>query len=294
MRSRYASCLVAMLCMSFAASCVQAAACDDPPRLRFSLVPQGDTKKDAAAFQPMLEALERELGKPVEVIYPDSYDFVVEGLLATRIDLAFLGPASYVSAKNSDPDIEAFASYSTRAGAFQQEGSFYRSLLVVRSTSRYRDSESLKGAKLALVDPVSTSGAVVPRRLFSPLIKATFESYFSRVVYSGGHNKSAAALANRQIDAAFIASNHLSDFVAAGNAAREDYRVLWQSEPIPLDPFVYRGRLCAPIKDGIRKVFLANNGERYPELLARYNAVRLSPVSDDSYSQIRELLRTTQ
>jgi len=52
--------------------------------------------------------------------------------------------------------------------------------------------------------------------------------------------------------------------------------------------------LCAPIKDGIRKVFLANNGERYPELLARYNAVRLSPVSDDSYSQIRELLRTTQ
>ena len=70
--------------------------------------------------------------------------------------------------------------------------------------------------------------------------------------------------------------------------------MLWQSEPIPLDPFVYRGRLCAPIKEGIRKVFLADKGEKYPELLARYNAVRLSPVSDDSYSQFRDLLRITQ
>jgi len=52
--------------------------------------------------------------------------------------------------------------------------------------------------------------------------------------------------------------------------------------------------LCAPIKEGIRKVFLADKGEKYPELLARYNAVRLSPVSDDSYSQFRDLLRITQ
>lgn len=270
-----------------------AADCDDPPRLRFSLVPQGDTKKDAAAFQPLLEALERELGKPVEVIYPDSYGFVVEGLLATRIDLAFLGPASYVSAKDSDSDIQAFASYSTKAGAFQQEGAFYKSLLVVRSASRYRHSESLKGATLALVDPVSTSGAVLPRRHFSPLIKGTFESYFGRVVYSGGHHKSVEALASGQIDAAFVSSNHLSDFIATGKATKEDYRVLWQSEPIPLDPFVFRGRLCAPIKDAIRKVFLADKGEKYPALLARYNAARLVPISDDSYESIRELLRTT-
>jgi len=52
--------------------------------------------------------------------------------------------------------------------------------------------------------------------------------------------------------------------------------------------------LCTPIKESIRKVFLDEKGEKYPELLARYNAVRLSPVSDDTYSQIRQLLRTTQ
>jgi len=284
--------VVAMLYLILAASSASAAECDNPPRLRFSLVPQGDVKNDVATFRPLFDALERELGKPVEVIYPSSYGYVVEGLLATSIDLAFMGPASYASARNSDHDVTAFASYSVKAGAFQEEGAFYRSLLVVRSNSRFRDSESLKGATLALVDPVSTSGAVVPRHLYSPVIKAPFEKYFGRVVYTGGHDKSATAVANGAVDAAFVASNNLSDLISAGKLRKDDYQVLWQSEPIPLDPFVYRDHLCAPIKDKIRKVFLSNNGEEYSAVLKKLNAVRFSPISDDSYRTIREILRT--
>lgn len=284
--------VTAMLCAILTTISASAADCDDPPRLRFSLVPQGNAKNDAATFRPLFEALERELGKSIEIIYPSSYGFVVEGLLAASIDLAFMGPASYASARNSDRDIRAFASYSLKAGAFQEEGAFYRSLLVVRSNSRFRDSESLRGAVLALVDPVSTSGAVLPRHLYSPVINGPFEKYFGRVVYTGGHDKSAAAVASGQVDAAFVASNHLSDLISAGKARKDDYQVLWRSELIPLDPFVYRDRLCAPIKHTIRKVFLNNNGEEYGTVLKKLNAVRFSPISDDSYRTIREILLT--
>jgi phosphonate transport system substrate-binding protein len=276
-----------------AISCVPAAECENPPRLRFSLVPQGDTRKDAAAFRPLFEALERELGKPVEVVFPSSYDSVVEGLLSTGIDLAMMGPASYAAAKNSDSDVQAFSSYSVRAGAFQEEGSFYRALLIVRSDSRFSTRESLRGARLALVDPVSTSGAILPRHLFSAIIKSPLEQFFGRVVYTGGHYKSAAAVSNGQVDAAFISSFLLSEYVRDGKARTNDYQVLWRSEPIPLDPFVYRGRLCEPIKKKIRKVFLEANGEEYREMLEKLNAVRFSPIGDDSYKKIREILRAT-
>lgn len=283
--------LVVFACL--AVSGARAVDCDNPPKLRFSLVPQGDARKDAIIFRPLFEALEKELGKPVEVIFPTSYGFVVEGLLAANIDLAFMGPASYAAAKNGDPDVQAFASYSRKPGAFQEEGPFYRSLLIVRSDSKFRTRESLRGARLALVDPASTSGAVLPRHLFTPLIKARFEQYFGRVVYTGGHDKSVGAVANGQVDAAFVASNHLSDFIAEGKASKENYLVLWQSQPIPLDPFVYRGRLCAPIKEKIRKVFLGKNGEEYREVLEKLNAIRFAPIGDDSYKMIRETLRST-
>lgn len=285
--------LLLALCLSVEASWAFAAACDNPPRLRFSLIPQADVKKDVVAFQPLLAGLEKELGRPVEVILPSSYASVVEGLLAASVDLAMMGPASYAAAKNSDPDVQAFATYSTKAGAFQEEGTFYRSLLVVRANSRFRNGESLRGAKLALVDPVSTSGAVIPRHLYPQVISTLIEKHFGRIVYTGGHNKSASALISGEVDAAFISSFLLSDFVSEGKARKEDFKILWQSERIPLDPFVFRGRLCAPLKEKIRRVFFSAHSEKYHALLDNLHADRLSPISDESYRTVLEIFRAT-
>lgn len=283
--------VVALTLLCIALDVGAAPPCDSPPRLRFSLVPQNDAKKDAEAFRPLLKALEIETGKPIDVIIPISYGSVVEGLVASNIDLAMLGPASYAIAKNSAPDIAAFASYSIKAGAFQEEGPFYRSLLIVRSASKFKTQTSLKGTTLALVDPASTSGAVLPRRLYSSLVKVPLEQFFGRVVYTGGHDRSVLAVANGQVDAAFVSSFLLSSFVSDGKIKKEDYRILWQSELIPLDPFVYRGRLCEPIKETIRKVFLRKNGEEYREALEKLNAIRFSPINDESYRTILESLR---
>ena len=245
MKTRWPARAAAFLALALAAQGVLAAPCDNPPRLRFSLIPQSDAKDNLAAFKGLLAALEGELGKPVDAVAPSSYGSVVEGLLAGGIDIAMLGPASYAAAKNSDPDIHAFATYASKAGAFQEEGPYYRSLLVVRSDSRFRSRESLRGAKVALVDPISTSGAVLPRHFFKELVNEPLERFFGSVVYTGSHDKSAGALASGKVDAAFVASVILSDFVGDGKAAARDYTVLWKSEPIPLDPFVYRAA-CVP------------------------------------------------
>jgi len=269
------------------------AACDNPPRLRFSLIPQSDAKDNLASFKGLLSALESELGRPVDAVAPSSYSSVVEGLLAGSVDIAMLGPASYATAKNGDPDIHAFATYASKAGAFQEEGPYYRSLLIVRSDSRFHSRESLRGAKVALVDPISTSGAVLPRHFFKALVNEPLERFFGSLVYTGGHDKSASAVASGKVDAAFVASVILSDFVGNGKAAARDYTVLWKSEPIPLDPFVYRGSLCPPLKEKIRKVFLRNNGEEFRDALGGLNSTRFSPISDEKYKVIRDVLRAT-
>jgi len=266
-----------------------ASGCENPGQLRFSVIPMEDTQKQLTAYQPLFRRLETALGKPVIAVTPSSYGSVVEGLLAGSIDLAVLGPASYVSAKRSDPDITVFATYAKKAGAFREEGPFYRSMLIVKKGGRLQTVESLRGASLAFVDPVSTSGTVLPSHVFPKVTGMPVNKYFGRITYAGDHIQAALAVLNGQVDAAFVSGTYLSELVRGGQAKPEEFLVLWRSEPIPMDPIVYRGHLCGPLKDKIRKVFLETDSEKDKTLLDNLRTTRFVPMNDADYRIIREL-----
>jgi len=273
----------------FLSADILAASCERPQRLRFAIVPQDNLSRDIEAMQPLFDALQAATGLQVEVAMPSSYGAVVEGLLAGAIDLANLGPAAYISAKKADQRIIAFASTAKKKGPFQEEGGGYHSLLIVRAKGPYTSLESLRGKKLALVDPDSTSGALIPRHAFSSEVKTPLQTYFSQIGYAGSHDKSALAVANGRVDAAFVSSYLLSSLVEAGTPGAQDFRVLWRSARMPLNPFVYRDQLCAGIKDKIRAVFLSQGGKSNPALLARLKAVAFVPVDDADYQILRDL-----
>jgi phosphonate transport system substrate-binding protein len=284
------ACACLLLCaLAAAASAARPAECETPTRLRFSIVPEGSVQRDMAAFQPLFDELQAALGIPVEVVMPSSYGSVIEGLLAGAIDLARLGPASYVSAKRGDPAITAFATYAKKAGAFQGEGAYYHSMLVVSAHGTPPAIAALRGKNLALVDPDSTSGALIPRKWFPKVIGVPIERYFGRVSYAGSHDEAVLAVLDKRVAAAFVASTHLSALVRSGKARPEDFKVLWQSAPIPTDPFVYRGQLCRNIKEKIHAVFLGRKRKSGDAVLDGMAAVRFVPVSDRDYQPIREL-----
>lgn len=263
--------------------------CEKPQRLRFSIVPQDDLDKDIEAMRPLFDALQLATGLPVEVVKPSSYGAVVEGLLAGAIDLANLGPAAYVSAKKADARIVAFASTAKQKGAFLAEGAFYNALLVVRQKSAFTSLESLRGTRLALVDPDSTSGAQIPRQGFSRVVNSPLERYFGHIGYTGSHDRAALAVRAGQVDAAFVSSSLLSSLVERGEADALDFRVLWRSAAIPRNPFVYRDQLCTGIKEKIRAVFLGKEEKNKLILLGRFKAVRFVPVTDEDYRILRDL-----
>lgn len=269
--------------------CNEATSCDNPEQLRFSFIPQGNVRNDTDAFQPLIERVQKQAKKTVVIVNPISYASVIEGLLAGTIDFALLGPASYAAAKKEDPSLIAFATFSKKGGAFDSDGMFYNSLLVTKSGGRFNDVDSLRGTTLALTDPGSTSGAVVPRHEFPKTSGQTLDSYFGKIVYAGDHDHAALAVLNGQVDAAFVASFHLSDLVRAGKANPGDFNVAWHSEPIPREPFVYRNRLCASIKEQILSVFLKSGSEQNKTFLDKFQAQRLVPVNDADYRMIREM-----
>ncbi len=279
--------LVALSCLLVSGDLL-ANSCERPAQLRFSLVPQGDVAKDIADLQPLFRNLERALKMPVVAITPSSYGAVVEGLLSGAVDLARLGPAAYVAAKKQDPAITAFATYARTADIFKQEGASYYSLLLTRSDDTYDNLSSLRGKTIALVDPDSTSGAVIPRRMVKRESGAPLEQFFGRAVYSGSHDKSIMLVTNSDVDAAFVSSSHVSTLVESGRVKLDDLKVLWRSGLIPRDPFVLRGQLCKDIQEKIRTVFLNQMGSNSQAVLKNLRATSFFPVKDSDYQIIRD------
>lgn len=262
--------------------------CESPAVLRISIIPSGEVKKDLAQHQPLLEELRSVLGIPVEIYVPPSYGAVVEGLVSGAIQLARLGPASYVAAKRGDPQVTAFATYVHKANAYQEAGAFYYSMLIVRADSGIDNLAALRGKRLALVEPQSTSGSLVPRKIFARQVGSPLEQYFGQLGYTGSHVQSINRVLGGQADAAFVASTNLGAALSDA-ASRRKIRVLWRSQAFPHDPFVYRGQLCSGLKEKIRAVFLKGDGARRAATLQNLDGVRFVPISDQDYEAVREI-----
>ncbi|WP_050476546.1 phosphate/phosphite/phosphonate ABC transporter substrate-binding protein [Herbaspirillum rhizosphaerae] len=290
-RRRLLSRLSGALAMSLALAATSTAAeCERPARLRISFVPQGELQDDGAAMKPLFEDLEHALRMPVEIITPASYGAVTEGLLAGAVDIARLGPATYVSVRKSDPHITPFATLVRMNDGFSEaNASSYYSILIVRQHGPVSSIAGLKGKRLALADPESTSGALIPIHVFSRQLGTSLDKYFQRIGYSGNHEQSVAAVLNKEVDAAFVASSNLGALIAAGKVKRSDIRVLWKSAPIPFDPFVYRGQLCEDIKKKIRNVFFNKKSANMQSTLNAIHAQEFVAADDKNYNIIRNL-----
>jgi len=224
---------------------------------------------------------------------PTSYASVIEGMINGWVHIGVHGPNSYVLAKEKDPTLDVFATYTKKKGHFQEEGAGYRAVLIVKADSKFDSIESLKGTVLGLADPASTSGNLLPRVVFGEEIGTgpELEKYFSKVVYTGGHDQSALAVKEGRVDDAFVATHRLDNVIDRGLATMEEFRVLWQSGVIPQDPMVYRGDLCDDLKAQIRDAFLTLHED--PAAQAFFdgiNSTKFVPMQDSDYDIIRTLV----
>ncbi|MCV3242426.1 phosphate/phosphite/phosphonate ABC transporter substrate-binding protein [Mesorhizobium sp. ZC-5] len=278
--------------ISYSASAL-AQECKDPDQLVFSIIPTEETTQELDIYAPLLAALKEKTGKPVEFFMPTSYASVIEGMVNGWVQIGVHGPNSYVLAKEKDPKLEVFATYTKTKGHFQEEGPGYRAVLLVKADSKFDSIESLKGSVVGLADPASTSGNLLPRMVFGDKIGTgpELEKYFSKVVYTGGHDQSALAVKEGRVDDAFVATHRLDNVIDRGLATPEDYRVLWQSDIIPQDPMVYRGDLCEPIKAAIRDAFLTlNENPDAKPFFEGIKSTKFVPMKDSDYDIIRKLV----
>ena len=250
-----------------------------PSVINVGLIPSEDSRAMIANSQAMMDKLQAALGIPVKPFVATDYNGVIEALRSKRLDVAYLGPFSYVLG-TTVADIEAFAVAETkRAGR-----TFYHSQVIAHKDSGIKTVADLKGKNFAFVDPSSTSGHLFPK---AGLMKAGLnpDKDFGRVIFSGSHDASAIAVQNRKIDAAAIADRILDAAVTRGLAKREDLVMVWQSDPIPESPTVWRRDLPADLKRRIQAAFLEVKDIPWSDQ-GMLNGFK--PTNDAAYNVIRD------
>jgi len=254
--------------------------------LRMGLIPADDAEEMLRDYEPIKEYLSQKLGIPVEIQVTSDYTAAIEAMRSKHIDMAWFGPFSYIIAANV-ADAEAIVN-----GVRRSDGkSDYHSVIVTRVDSGINSLTDLKGKSFAFVDPASTSGNLIPRKM---LIENGIDpdKDFSMSYYAGTHNSVEYAVANGKVDAGADSDNSYQRMVDAGEIDPKINKIIYTSPAIPGSPIVVRGDLPISLKEKIKDALISMDEQTIHQVSGWGDIAKYQDVSDSDYDIIRETAKT--
>ena len=251
-----------------------------PEKINFGVIPTAGSTSMKENFLGLTEHLNKKLGIKVELQLAGDYTGVITGMQHKHIDVAYFGPESYVQAQkraNAEALVVEVDAESGLPG--------YRGIIITKKDSGLNTLESIKGKTWAFTSSQSTSGTLVPTVMFS---KSGIDpqKYFSKVLYSGGHEASILSIKAGKIDAA--STNTLDYNRGLGKAWKdEDFNIIWTSDLIPGSPMAARGDLPESLKKALKEAFISYTDM---EGLNKLKIKGYIEANDSMYDPVRDLI----
>jgi phosphonate transport system substrate-binding protein len=252
-----------------------------PDKITFGVIPVAGSTSMKENFGPLTDFLSKQLGIKVEMKLAGDYTSIITGMQHNHIDVAYLGPKSYVEAAkraNAEALVVEVDGESGLPG--------YRGTIITKKGSGLKTLADIKGKTWAFTSSQSTSGTLVPTVMFS---KAGInpKEYFSKVLYSGGHEASILSIKAGKIDAA--STNNLDFNRGVGKHwNKDDFNVIWTSDLIPGAPVAARKDLPSSLKMALKGAFLSYNDA---EGLKRLKNKGFIKGDDSVYDSVRALMK---
>ncbi|GIP66823.1 phosphate/phosphite/phosphonate ABC transporter substrate-binding protein [Lactobacillus helveticus] len=202
---------------------------NEPKELNVEFVPSTQANKMEAKAKPLGTLLQKQLHIPVHVTVSTDFSGLVEAMSSKKVDVGFMPPYSYMLAhKRGIADVLLQAE---RYGYDEPSGKMnhklmhkYRGMIVVKKGSKIKSWKDLKGKKIAIGDPTSSSGYVYPiAELYKKDLNVTKES---KLVNITSDDQKVISVLNGDVDAAFVFSD------ARNIAAKDDKRAMTDVVPI--------------------------------------------------------------
>ncbi|MCV6639441.1 phosphonate ABC transporter substrate-binding protein [Candidatus Albibeggiatoa sp. nov. NOAA] len=246
----------------------------------FGVIPIESEQRTIERYQRFVDYLSETLGRKVELVVPEDYAGVINGLAEKKLHFALLGPKSYVEASKK-------ANTMTAVRVVHPDGQdSYKGVIITKSDSNLKNIADLQEKTWVFTDPNSTSGFLIPSVYFAAEAQIVPETYFSQIGFSGNHEKSILMVKNGEIDAA--STNNIDLERDSGRSwVLEDFNIIWASQEIPHDMIAYRQDLPASFKQALTDAALNYKDKQG---LNDMHILKFTPSKDEDYNFVRQLV----
>ncbi len=133
----------------------------DNKTVYFGVIPKDNPRLAYEKYQLMIDYLSENTPYEFELVLKKTYDDTVRALGNGDIDIAFLGPLTYLHARSEYKAISILRSITEKGSPS------YRSVIVTKSNNSINQLSDLKGKDFAFASMKSTSGNLIPRFLLA-------------------------------------------------------------------------------------------------------------------------------
>jgi len=221
----------------------------DKGKLRFCVATMWSPRETFSRYRRLGERLGHLMGAGQTLVIRSSYRETREALKEGKVDVAIVCTGTLVNmAGEGSCEILVVPRF--------LDGLEYRGDIIVSTDSPVKDLPGLKGGTVAMTDPESFTGCIIPTMR---LRRASSDpgTFLKRAVFMGSHDRAVQAVTSGLVDAAAVDELVYRALCKENPEIKEHTRILWRSNPYGPPPvMVFRG-LPEALKERLRSVFLS-------------------------------------
>ena len=228
-----------------------------PKELNVQFVPSVQANKIEAKAKPLAKLLSKKLGIPVHVTVSTDNTALVESMASKKVDVGFLPSDAYVLAhkrKAADPLLQAMRyDYDEPSGKLNPNklDSKYQSMIIVRKNSKIKSIKDLKGKKIAIQDPTSTTGYILPvAELYKKGINVVKDD---NLVNVKGHDQGVVSVLNGDTDAAFVFKDARNLVAKDEPNVFKEVKPIYFTKKVPNDTISVRSNMSSAFRKKLAK-----------------------------------------
>ncbi len=253
----------------------------------WALVPSGETDVVLAGFQDVADIIFEETGLVVEPFVATEYAGVIEAMSAdpTNAHMASLATFAYMLA--SERGVAEAELVSLRRGSASYNGQIF-----VRTESGITSVSELGGKTFCGVDPLSTSGWIIPSFTLGAA-GVDPDTDLEGVVFAGSHDAAVAAVYAGDCDAGASFVDARSNLVEDFPDVMEALTVIEVTVDVPNDGVQYHPSMPRELRDQINGVLLTihETEEGLDAIFQAYEWTELAARDDSFYEPFRQILQ---
>jgi phosphonate transport system substrate-binding protein len=256
--------------------------------LRFTAIPDQDTTRLIQKFNPVAEYLSGRLGVKVEYVPVKDYKASVEGFRNGDLLVAWFGGLTGVQAHHSVPGARAIAQ-----GA--EDPKFVSYFVAHRDTGIEPDDAfpmAMAGRTFTFGSESSTSGRLMPEFFIRQNTGKSPQEFFSKVGYSGDHDKTAELVEAGAYDVGVLNYQVYERRVREGQTDPAVCRIIWKTPEyadynITAHPDLEK-RFGAGFIDKVQRALVEMKD---PALLSAFPRSALIPATNADFEGIRRVAK---